>query len=139
MVKGVLATDSLNSHCPTFWVYLFSIKAVRILLPVNLNTEWAILSLHAHPGHILLVTFSPYHLLELNQLPNLPTSLQGPIRVLVCTIICGPILPLLLRWHPGPSIHQVLIKCSNGKKYELSSSSSSITEFVWFLKSSGAL
>jgi hypothetical protein len=26
-------------------VYLFSIKAVRILLPVNLNTEWAILSL----------------------------------------------------------------------------------------------
>jgi hypothetical protein len=33
----------------TFFKYLFSIKAVRILLPVNLNTEWAVLPLHASP------------------------------------------------------------------------------------------
>jgi hypothetical protein len=29
--------------------YLFSIKAVRIFLPVYLNTEWAVFSLQAKP------------------------------------------------------------------------------------------
>jgi hypothetical protein len=33
----------------TILQYLFSIKAVRIFLPVYLNTEWAVFSLQAKP------------------------------------------------------------------------------------------
>jgi hypothetical protein len=113
--KGVLATDSLDSHCPTFWVYLFSIKAVRILLPVNLNTEWAILSLHARPGHILLVYFfsisSPWA--EPTTQSTYFSSRAHKGSWVHNNLWTHP--PTTTQVATKTSIHQVLIKCPNGK------------------------